>query len=355
MPIYSNEEYVDMLIVYGAAGENAAHARRLYLERFPNRQTPSKNTFLRLIQRGRESGNLQPNRGLGGGRPNRHGVNVEEEILEIVDADPNISTRQISHQLEVSQNFVWRTLKSNGLYPYHLQKVQGLTVADYPLRLQFCEWLLNRTNREADFANSILVTDECCFTRNGVLNFHNTHVWSDENPHVIRQGSFQQRFSVNLWAGIVNNTLIGPFELPARLNGNYYLQFLEENLPELLEDIPLFIRCNMWFMHDGCPAHFSRNVRDFLNNTFPQKWIGRGGPIPWPPRSPDLNPLDFFLWGFMKERVYATDVNTIDELRHRINAATEHIRPRFPRLLMNWIRRAQLCVEMQGQHFENFL
>nr|XP_022908494.1 uncharacterized protein LOC111419849 [Onthophagus taurus] len=111
----------------------------------------------------------------------------------------------------------------------------------------------------------------------------------------------------------------------------------------------------MWFMHDGCPAHFSRNVRDFLDNAFRQKWIGRGGPIPWPPRSPDLNPLDFFLWGFMKDRVYATEVNTIDELRHRITAATEDIRPRFPRLSLNWIRRAQLCVEMQGQHFEHML
>lgn len=40
----------------------------------------------------------------------------------------------------------------------------------------------------------------------------------------------------------------------------------------------------MVFQHDGCPAHYSRHVRDWLNNNHPNRWIGRGGPIPWPAR-----------------------------------------------------------------------
>lgn len=352
---FTNEEYVDMIMVYGAAEENAERARRMYLERFPNRQTPSRNTFLRVIQRGRETGKLQPKKGHGGGRPNQIEVNVEEAILDMADADPTTSTRQIAQQVEVSQYFVWNTLKKNGLHPYHLQRVQGLALGDYALRQQFCEWLLDRSNREREFPMYVLVTDECCFTRDGVLNFHNSHIWAEENPHRIRQNKFQHRFSLNLWAGILNNSLIGPFELPARLNGASYLHFLQEVLPQLLEDIPLAVRGNMWFMHDGCPAHFSRAVRDYLDTAFPQRWIGRGGFISWPPRSPDLNPLDFFLWGYMKTLVYATEVNTIDELRRRINTTVENLRQQFPRLTENWIRRAQLCVEMQGQHFEQLL
>lgn len=352
---YTNDEYMDMIIVYGAADENAARARRMYSEKFRNRQTPSENTFLRVIQRGRETGNLQPKKGQYGGRPNRYAVDVQEEVLQRVDAEPTTSTRQIAQEIDASQNFVWRTLKMNGLYPYHFQKVQGLTPNDYPLRQQFCEWLLNRTEAAAGFPTNILVTDECCFTRNGRLNFHNAHTWTDENPHAIRQSNFQQRFSLNLWAGIVNNTLIGPFELPARLNGESYLHFLQEVLPGLLEDVPLVVRQNMWFMHDGCPAHFSRPTRDYLDHTFPQRWIGRGGFIQWPPRSPDLNPMDFFLWGHLKDRVYETTVDTIEELRHRINVATEDLREQFPQVSGNWIRRAQLCVEKQGQHFEQFL
>ena len=53
----------------------------------------------------------------------------------------------------------------------------------------------------------------------------------------------------------------------------------------------------MWFMHDGAPAHITVDVRHFLDATYPQRWIGRGGPVIWPARSPDLNPLDFFFGG----------------------------------------------------------
>jgi len=49
-------------------------------------------------------------------------------------------------------------------------------------------------------------------------------------------------------------------------------------------------------MQDGAPPRFSCFVTDVLNEIFPDVWIGKGGPIPWTIRSPDLSPLDFFLW-----------------------------------------------------------
>jgi hypothetical protein len=45
-------------------------------------------------------------------------------------------------------------------------------------------------------------------------------------------------------------------------------------------------------IHDGAPAYFSRAVRDFLSNTYLDRWIGKG-PTAWSPRPPDLNPQDF--------------------------------------------------------------
>jgi hypothetical protein len=62
-----------------------------------------------------------------------------------------------------------------------------------------------------------------------------------------------------------------------------------------------------------------------LNRHFPGRWIGRGGPITWPPRSPDITPLDFLLWGFVKDRVYATPVPDIATLRTRIAAVLERV------------------------------
>jgi hypothetical protein len=107
--------------------------------------------------------------------------------------------------------------------------------------------------------------------------------------------SFQHRFSINVWAGIVGERLIGPHLPPNRLQGPSYLRFLRRHLPILLEDIPLNVRRQMWFMHNGTPAHFDRVVRDHLNERFHKRWIGHGGPVSWPPTSPDVTPLDFYL------------------------------------------------------------
>ncbi|PNF38659.1 hypothetical protein B7P43_G01211, partial [Cryptotermes secundus] len=61
---------------------------------------------------------------------------------------------------------------------------------------------------------------------------------------------------------------------------------------------------NIIFQQDGAP----------LNATFQNRWIGRGGPIRWPPRSPVLTPLDFFLWGYVKDRVFVPPVNNLPHL-----------------------------------------
>ncbi|KAJ4431095.1 hypothetical protein ANN_19690 [Periplaneta americana] len=79
-------------------------------------------------------------------------------------------------------------------------------------------------------------------------------------------------------------------------------------------------------MHDGAPAHFSRTALRYLDRRFPDRWICRGGPIAWHPRSPDLNPLDFYLWGHLKSLVYSSPVPDLESLRNRIVACSEDIR-----------------------------
>ncbi|EZA55465.1 hypothetical protein X777_04746, partial [Ooceraea biroi] len=77
--------------------------------------------------------------------------------------------------------------------------------------------------------------------------------------------------------------------------GAIYRQFLENELPVLLANVPLRVRTQLIFQHDGAPVHFCREVRDTLNARYPDRWMGCGGPIIWPARSPDLNVLDFFV------------------------------------------------------------
>jgi hypothetical protein len=95
--------------------------------------------------------------------------------------------------------------------------------------------------------------------------------------------------------------VFGPYLLPDRLNGPAYCVFLQEVLPVLLEDVPLAVRRDMWFQHDGAPTHFSSQTQQHLNTQLFDKWLGRGGPVSRLARSPELNPPDFFLWGQVEE------------------------------------------------------
>jgi len=72
------------------------------------------------------------------------------------------------------------------------------------------------------------------------------------------------------------------------------------------------------FQQDGAPPHLGSHIHQFLDATFPNRWIGRDGLTLWPPRSPDITPLDFFLWGYVKDIVFLTPVPDIINLKTRI-------------------------------------
>src|SRR5215469_14982797 len=104
---------------------------------------------------------------------------------------------------------------------------------------------------------------------------------------------------------------------------------------------------------DGAPPHFGFVVRDALNDRFPGRWIGRAAPIPWPPRSPDLTPLDFYLWGHVKDMMYSEKIHNLQHLVHRITQAIESITT--DNLASVWREvdnRLDICRACNGQHIE---
>lgn len=74
-------------------------------------------------------------------------------------------------------------------------------------------------------------------------------------------------------------------------------------------------------MVNAQPQCFFMDVKDFLDETFPSRWIGRGGPIDWPPHSPCINPMDLLFYGYFKDVVYVTPVSDMYELKTRIRGA----------------------------------
>ena len=92
------------------------------------------------------------------------------------------------------------------------------------------------------------------------------------------------------------------------------------------------------------PQHtLPHDVRKYLNNVFPNRWIGRGGPVQWPPRSSDLTPMDFFTWREMKCLLYETPIATPEELVARMAEAASIIRKR-----QSFARRYKLCINVNG-------
>lgn len=106
------------------------------------------------------------------------------------------------------------------------------------------------------------------------------------------------------------------------------------------------------FQQDGAPPHYALRVRQYLDQTFPDRWIGRRGAIESPPRSSDLSPLDFFLWGHLKSKIYATQPTSLEDLRQRIVNECLQI---TPQILQNVRQRFEqnlyYCMESHGGHF----
>ena len=147
-----------------------------------------------------------------------------------------------------------------------------------------------------------------------------------------------------MWRGMTSRGLIGPLFFDGNVTAAAYLAMLTEFL------WPRLNRCRLLFQPGGALAIYAVNVRAWLDSKFPNRWIGRRGPIEWPPRSPDLTPCDFFLWGYLKDQVYSTRFQTLDELKVRIREACATVTPEIcGRVCDSVSERCQDCINRGGQ------
>jgi len=109
----------------------------------------------------------------------------------------------------------------------------------------------------------------------------------------------------------------------------------------------------MWFQQDKAPAHKARIVKTYLSRRFPNRWIGIGSKIyEFPSRSPELILLDFFLWDYVKDIVYAEPM-TREDMKNRIREACRSITPVVLRNVRRAFRhRLKRCIQQNGRAFE---
>ncbi|GFV67936.1 uncharacterized protein TNCV_1872181 [Trichonephila clavipes] len=150
-----------------------------------------------------------------------------------------------------------------------------------------------------------------------------------ENSSCTQQRKSHQRFSIKVWAFILENYLTGPCLLSSSLGGSVCQIFLQEVHPELLDaaHVPSSLRQSMWYQHDGAPTYYGIHVREkHLNVTFGQWWIGHGGPVHWTARSPKISYMDLFFWGHVKSWVNEATFSSVEGFTARISVVAGRVR-----------------------------
>ena len=271
-------------------------------------------------------------------------------LNELFTEQPETSVRQAAQHVPISKSSVQRVIKKRlKLFPYKIQLVQALKPGDYEQREQFARTLLTNIEQDPDFLNRILFSDEATFHVSGVVNRHNVRIWGAENPHVFRPVE-RNSPKLNVWCGLLHDRVVGPFFFDEATvkQDNFLDMLLQFAIPQVRDRQPHVI-----FQLDGAPPHWGLNVRAALDAEFPGRWIGRGGPTTWPPRSPDVTPLDFFFWGYIKSQVFQTPVDNLVQLRRRIRDAVQTVTNAM--LTKTWrelLTRLECLRDNGGRHVE---
>ncbi|PNF27743.1 hypothetical protein B7P43_G12779 [Cryptotermes secundus] len=183
--------------------------------------------------------------------------------------------------------------------------------------------MLKNTEDEL-FLRRVIFSDEATFHLSGKVNRHNVRIWG----YRVTFEHVRDSPKVNVFCAISLTKVCGHFFFDENtVTGVTSLRMLQNSLvPQMNEDSGDYIS-----QQDGPPPHLHLNVRSFLNESPAQRWIDRMGNEDlalqfWPPRSPDLTPCDFLLWGFVKNAVYVPPLPTnLNDLRNRITAAVNSV------------------------------
>lgn len=318
---------------------------------FPNAAVPSRQAMYELAKKFHETGTVHDVKK--SGRPlSACSIDNQENVRVFYGAHPATSKRRASIELNLSRRSLSRIMKDLKLRMWRPRLLHSLNEDDFDRRTQFAEWYLAATQNDATVIDRIIWTDEATFHLHGAVNRHNCVYYSVDNPHLIDDSKKVQSQGVCVWGGILSTFLIGPYLFDDTVNGQNYLNMLVNFvMPRIDPDAN-----NIW-MQDGAPPHFSREVRNFLDETF-QTWIGRRGTIDWPPRSPDMTPCDFALWGILKERVYRRRPQTMANLRDYIIQEFNDLnadKNLLSDICHTVTKRCDLCIQENGRHFENHL
>lgn len=299
----------------------------------------------------------------GSGRPKtaRRDENIDavHELICSQEGRPGTSksTREIARQVGISQTSVRRIAKKDlGLRCFKRTPVQVLNAATQQKRLERSKALLRRLT--VSRAKRVFFTDEKAFYLDPLVGAQNNRVWAaGRKADVPAERLLMQRakFSphVMVSAGVCYGGKGRLHFVPdkTKINAGYYSSDL---LPLLLQDCHNLLQHDFVFQQDGAPAHTAQQT---------QEWIATNAPDfikkdEWPPNSPDLNPLDYCVWGVMVAAYekHRPKPSTKAELKVVLQTIWDSLsQETINKAITAFRKRLRACIKADGGHFEHVL
>ena len=149
----------------------------------------------------------------------------------------------------------------------------------------------------------VIFSDEAHFDLGGYVNKQNCRIWGIEKPHAYIEIPIHPK-RVIVWCGFCSRGIIGPFffeneeGVVVTVNGDRYRTMLKEFLFTKIEEEDIG---KIWFQQDGATCHTAEATLDVLRPVFKDRISSRRADVAWPSRSGDLTPMDYYLWGTLKD------------------------------------------------------
>ena len=226
----------------------------------------------------------------------------------------------------------------------------------------FCENTSEMIKNNPGLLHLIFFSDETHRHLSGHINKQNMFFWAQAQSHEHTHRSLSQD-KVTVWCAIGRNDIIRPYffedENENRVTGDtdrYIALMRTKFIPALRrkrgEDIS-----TVTYQKDGAPHYCSDRSLEFLSRYFPgNRFISRRTDFPWPPYSPDLNPCDYFLWGYLKERIYDNNPQTLADLKDNVRRETRRMSAdMIGRVIDNFNVRVAATIRQEGVWIEHII
>ena len=363
-------EHRTKIIEFWHQTKSVTQVQRLYAAHFNihKRNAPQPRTIRSTVMKFTREGSVcDRNKGRSGRpRTSRSDPNVAI-VRESVVRSPRQSIRRLSSETDIPRSSVQRILRQDiHAYPYKIQSQTELTNEQKQKRVDFANRFSGKLEEDEDFLKKIHMTDECHAHLSGVVNSQNYRYWGTHNPgNAATEQVPRSVLKVTMWVAIGWYGIIGPYFFEdaqgrtCTVNQENYREMIRQfYLPELRiqsRQRNLIQMRTQWFQQDGAPPHTARETRHFINQHFQGRFISLYEDVEWPPYSPDLTPPDFFLWGYLKDRIYSNPrPQNLDQLKENIQREIGNIPPEtFQNVMTNMTTRLQTVIGQRGAYIEH--